>query len=124
MISRTIPAALLSAACLASSLAHASYQCFDANGRRVGWADRADQCPTGSAVEAYKPPDLCVIPGACVLGPPPTGTQPLEFICCAFVSGDSACHHVSQAVDCPPDEFLASCEWGYTEADGTVTCFD
>lgn len=123
---RTIPLALFVASCLAPQLATAAtaYQCKDAAGRRVAWADTAAQCPSGSTAFAYTPPDLCVIPGQCLTVPPPSGAEPLEFICCAFVSGDSACHHVSEAVSCPPDEFLMSCEWGMTDQSGDVTCYD
>jgi len=124
-LARTLPAFLFFLACLAAPTVNAAvYQCKDSSGRRVGWADRPQQCPSGSTAEAYEPPDLCVIPGVCEVGRPPTGAQPLEFLCCAFVSGDAACIHVATAFACPPDEFLASCEWGVTEANGDVTCYD
>jgi hypothetical protein len=123
---RILPLAFLVATCFSPQVASATtaFQCLDLGGKRVGWADIASQCPPSSRAVAYVPPDICVIPGVCETVAPPSGAQPLEFICCAFVSGDSACHWVAEAVGCPADMFLASCEWGVTEQNGDVTCYD
>lgn len=124
--SRFLPIAFILGACFAPTIATATtvFQCKDSSGRRTAWVDVATQCPSGSTAFAYSPPNICVIPGVCVTGTPPGPAELGEWLCCAFVSGDSACHWVNAAFDCPPDQFLASCDWGVSESDGTVTCYD
>jgi hypothetical protein len=99
------------------------YQCLNSAGTRTAYVQSASQCPTGTTSAPYRVFDICVIPGACELAPPPSGAQPVEYICCAFVSGDMACVN-SNIDDCPPDEYLATCSWGMTDQSGDVTCYD
>lgn len=114
-----------SAACLIPEIAVASsvYQCMQ-SGRRVGWADVPTQCPSGSTAEAFTPVSICVIPGACLDIEPPATAVPIEFLCCEYVCGELSCTYAAAAFECGPDQYLATCNWGQTESDGTVTCFD
>jgi hypothetical protein len=99
------------------------FECIGSTGKRVQYADVAAQCPSGSIARSYPVPDACSI-GMCVTGPVPPDAVPVELICCAFVSGDSDCHEINTAIDCPADEYLATCNWGQSNSDGSVTCYD
>ncbi len=71
-------------------------------------------------------PDLCSLEGGrfCThLGYQPTGTATIPFVCCHVVDGHNVCVSVEAAGDCI-DGILGQCEWGQTNPDGSVTCYD
>jgi hypothetical protein len=74
-------------------------------------------------------PDLCSLDGGrwCVARPtgpwPPPGTGTIPYVCCVMVDGDEFCVSVDFAAECV-NGVLGQCEWGYTNADGSVTCYD
>jgi hypothetical protein len=98
------------------------YQCRDSGGSPVWYASTAAGCPSGTTPIEYRVFDVCVIPTACAQGPTPPEAELVEYLCCAWVSGDLACEHTT--LDSACDGYLATCFWGVTESDGTVTCYD
>jgi hypothetical protein len=124
-MTRVLSLTVLFLACATPLQARATvYECRGPTGQRVAYADTSAACPSGSTAFAYVPPNICRTPGMCVEGPPPPDAVPVEFVCCAFVSGPEACVWVVSAAACPPDEYLATCDWGVSESDGSVTCYD
>lgn len=106
-------------------------ECLDSTGARVGWADRVEECPSGSTPEKHELVDACDPPSAptcagdlaCEPGTPGCPTpQPAEYLCCAAVSGEPDCWIVSSAVNCDGDELLYECNCGVTQPDGSTDC--
>jgi hypothetical protein len=110
---------------------------IDADGAACSQTAKS-RCPTGSklmycehgaatplgGVTCYQPfPGMCDA-GLCVEAPdsPPATAQMVEFIVCCGSGG--ACQYVQQGEgwDCQGE--LLACEYGITEANGSVVCFD
>jgi hypothetical protein len=52
---------------------------------------------------------------------PTTGTASLTW-CCGF--DGTPCYQVPYVSDCNPSaQYAVSCEWGQSNADGTITCY-
>jgi hypothetical protein len=74
-------------------------------------------------------PDLCSLDGGrwcvkCPAGGCPDGLGTIPYVCCYHVSGgDDFCVSVEFAGDCE-NGVLGQCDWGQTNADGSVTCYD
>lgn len=82
------------------------------------WCEYGEQHGDGS-VTCYQPlPDACEA-GYCVAAPqnPPTG-EPYTAMCC----GAGGCFPASAADPCDGD--FVVCDWGISNADGSVECFD
>jgi len=82
------------------------------------WCEYGETSSLGGVVCYQLLPDACEA-GYCVAAPtdPPTG-EPFEAMCCTA----GGCIHAEVGDDCD-GEFVV-CEWGITNADGTVECFD
>jgi hypothetical protein len=52
----------------------------------------------------------------------PTGQMsPIKW-CCA--PPDGPCTVTSSLSNCDPDDYVVICEWGQSNADGSITCYD
>jgi hypothetical protein len=47
--------------------------------------------------------------------------EPLKLCC---TPPDGPCVAVEQLSNCDPDDWVALCEWGQSNTDGTITCYD
>jgi hypothetical protein len=56
----------------------------------------------------------------CCLGDQCWTTEPLQF-CCSWTGG---CWPTTLLGDCDPDDYIVICDWGQTNLDGTITCYD
>jgi hypothetical protein len=97
--------------------------CVNSTGQ-VSWVRDGASCPTGSTAI---PPKQCT--GACMTCdeldycPAPEDTVDV-LVCCEMVSGDADCFEVIETIlECPPGNELAYCQWGESNADGTVDCY-
>lgn len=62
-------------------------------------------------------PDCVQIPD-----PPPPQLEQIK-LCCEAPDG-YPCYETTSFTACSPDDYIALCEWGRSNLDGTITCFD
>jgi hypothetical protein len=91
--------------------------CIDATGAIV-WSRTG--CPSGTT----QVPDACDL-GWCVECPPEGCPETVEgLMCCIEVSGGDDCFPIVETTaECPPNGVLAECDYGWTNADGSYTCY-
>ncbi len=54
--------------------------------------------------------------------PPPPGLDKVK-LCCEAPDG-YPCYETTSWTSCSPDDYIAECEWGQSNADGSITCYD
>ena len=94
------------------------------------WCDYGEQ--VGEGVACYQPaPSACDL-GACLEVENPNGMSVFTdaiWLCCEDYGADVECVHAGMTdwgeyPDSDCGGFLAMCDWGVTNADGTVDCFN
>lgn len=71
-----------------------------------------------------EPYDYCDVFGCkpCPTGGPCPPPQTASIIHCC--NSDGICVHVQLMGDCDPDDYLVICDWGQSNADGSITCYE
>ena len=76
-----------------------------------------DYCEFDRVHPEFGLPDCVAMPS----DPPTAALDPIKWCC---TPPDGPCHVTSSLSNCDPDDYILLCEWGMSNADGTITCYD